>query len=48
VKGSHGRPADRPEDGPLQMTSDASLLPTGNDPIAPTDVFQTILRHLTD
>jgi predicted AlkP superfamily pyrophosphatase or phosphodiesterase len=48
VKGSHGRPAERPEDGPLLMTSDASLLPTGNEAIAPTDVFQTILRHLTD
>lgn len=48
VKGSHGRPADRPEDGPLLMTSDASLLPTSGPAIAPTDVFQTILRHLTD
>jgi predicted AlkP superfamily pyrophosphatase or phosphodiesterase len=48
VKGSHGRPADRPEDGPLLMTNNASLLSVGKEAVAPTDVFQTILRHLTD
>jgi predicted AlkP superfamily pyrophosphatase or phosphodiesterase len=48
VKGSHGRPADRVEDGPLLMTSDPSLLSSGVEVIAPTDVVQTILRHLTD
>jgi predicted AlkP superfamily pyrophosphatase or phosphodiesterase len=47
VNGSHGRPAERPEDGPLLMTNDASLLSPGDESIAPTDVFHTILRHLT-
>jgi predicted AlkP superfamily pyrophosphatase or phosphodiesterase len=48
VKGSHGRPADRPDDGPMLMSNIASLLPSDSAAIAPTDVFHTILRHLTD
>jgi predicted AlkP superfamily pyrophosphatase or phosphodiesterase len=48
VKGSHGRPADRPEDGPLLMSNNASLLPSSDEAIAPTEVSQTILRHLID
>jgi predicted AlkP superfamily pyrophosphatase or phosphodiesterase len=47
VKGSHGRPADRPEDGPLQITKHPSLLPEHRDAIPAPDVFQAILRHLT-
>ena len=46
VKGSHGRPADRPEEGPLLISRRADLV--GGDAIAPTDVFQVMLRHLTD
>jgi predicted AlkP superfamily pyrophosphatase or phosphodiesterase len=48
VKGSHGRPADRPEDEPLMISDHPSLLPSVDGPVAPTDVFHTILRHLTD
>jgi len=44
VKGSHGRLTDRPEDGPLFMTSVPELLPEG--PVQATDVRQLLLRHL--
>ena len=46
VKGSHGRLTDRPEDGPLFMTSLPELLPEGA--VAATDVKQLLLRHLFD
>ena len=46
VKGSHGRLTDRPEDGPLFMTSIPELLPEG--PVLATDVKQLLLRHLFD
>jgi predicted AlkP superfamily pyrophosphatase or phosphodiesterase len=46
VKGSHGRLTDRPEDGPLFMTSVPELLPEG--PVLATDVKQLLLRHLFD
>ena len=48
VKGSHGRPADRPEHGPLLISDTPSLLPSVDGPVGPTDVFHTIVRHLTD
>jgi predicted AlkP superfamily pyrophosphatase or phosphodiesterase len=44
VKGSHGRLTDRPEDGPLFMSSLPELLPDG--PIPATDVRQLLLRHV--
>jgi predicted AlkP superfamily pyrophosphatase or phosphodiesterase len=44
VKGSHGRPADNPDDGAMVMTQRKELLP---DPeLAPTDVSGLILQHL--
>jgi predicted AlkP superfamily pyrophosphatase or phosphodiesterase len=44
VRGSHGLPAARAEDGPL-LISDSPQLVSENR-IAPTDVAATILRHL--
>lgn len=44
VKGSHGRPTDRPEDGPLVMSSDPDRLPDG--PVPATAVKGLILDHL--
>jgi predicted AlkP superfamily pyrophosphatase or phosphodiesterase len=46
VKGSHGRLTDRPEDGPLFMSSVPELLPPGA--VAATDVRQLLLRHVFD
>jgi len=46
VKGSHGRLTDRPEDGPLFMSSVPELLPDGA--LAATDVKDLLLRHLFD
>jgi len=45
VKGSHGRLTDRPEDGPLLMSSVPELLP---ETVTATDVRQLLLRHLFD
>ena len=47
VRGSHGRPTDRPEQGPLFITSDPQHLPPGPD-IAAIDVKGTILKHVFD
>jgi predicted AlkP superfamily pyrophosphatase or phosphodiesterase len=44
VKGSHGRPTDRPEDGPLFITSRPDLLQQG--PVAATDVKRLMLDHV--
>ena len=44
VRGSHGRPTDRPEDGPLIISSEGGLLPPG--PVAATAVKQLMLDHL--
>jgi predicted AlkP superfamily pyrophosphatase or phosphodiesterase len=44
VKGSHGRPAGTPAEGPLFVTRDKNLLPSGE--ISPTDVCGLILRHV--
>lgn len=44
VKGSHGRPADSPDTGPLFMSNRPELLP--NETIEPTRVSQLILDHL--
>jgi len=46
VRGSHGRPPAKPDQGPLILTQTAALLPASQ--IAPTEIFHTILRHLTD
>lgn len=44
VRGSHGRPTDRPEDGPLLLTTRPDLLGTG--PVAATDVKDLLLAHV--
>jgi predicted AlkP superfamily pyrophosphatase or phosphodiesterase len=44
VRGSHGRPTDRPEDGPLILSSEPGLLPQGRIPA--TDVKRIILDHI--
>jgi predicted AlkP superfamily pyrophosphatase or phosphodiesterase len=44
IKGSHGRPTDRPEDGPLFITSAPELLAEGN--VAATDVRDLLLDHI--
>lgn len=43
-KGSHGRVTDKPEQGPLFITSDAGYLPAGA--LQATDVKRLILRHM--
>jgi predicted AlkP superfamily pyrophosphatase or phosphodiesterase len=43
VKGSHGRPADRPDYGPLLMTKQAVLI---GESVGATEVFDMILRHM--
>jgi predicted AlkP superfamily pyrophosphatase or phosphodiesterase len=45
VRGSHGRPTDRPEDGPVFITSEPDLLPPGGDSVAATDVKALLLAH---
>lgn len=44
VKGSHGRPTDRPEQGPVFISSDARLVP--GDVVEATDVKRLVLDHL--
>jgi hypothetical protein len=44
VKGSHGRPTDRPEDGPLFITSAPELL--GDGPVPATHVKRLLLEHV--
>jgi hypothetical protein len=44
VKGSHGRLADSPDEGPLFMTSEPRFLDA--DSLAATDVFSLLLDHL--
>ncbi len=44
VKGSHGRPTDDPEDGPLVIGSEPELMPDG--PIAATGFKDLVLDHL--
>jgi len=44
VKGSHGRPTDRAEDGPLFISSRPELL--GDGPVRATDVKALLLEHL--
>jgi len=44
VKGSHGRPTDRPDDGPLLISSEPHLLPPGR--VAATDVKRIMLDHV--
>ena len=45
VKGSHGRPTDRPDDGPLFITSAPELL-KGDDAVQATDVKRLLLDHV--
>jgi predicted AlkP superfamily pyrophosphatase or phosphodiesterase len=47
VKGSHGRLTDRPEEGPLFMTSEPGLLPEG-DRVRAVDVKDLVVRHVFD
>jgi hypothetical protein len=44
VRGSHGRVTDRPEDGPLFMTSSPELLPDGD--VEATAVKELLLAHV--
>ena len=44
VKGSHGRPTDRPEDGPVFITSEPALAP--DRPISVLDVKERVLAHV--
>jgi hypothetical protein len=44
VRGSHGRPTDRAEDGPLFITSMRDLL--GTEPVAASDVKSLVLEHV--
>ncbi|HET7159061.1 MAG TPA: nucleotide pyrophosphatase/phosphodiesterase family protein [Burkholderiales bacterium] len=44
VRGSHGRPTDRPEEGPLFITSMPELL--GPGPVKATDVKSLLLDHV--
>jgi len=44
VKGSHGRPTDRPEDGPLFITSRPELLEAGG--VQAVDVKDLLLAHV--
>lgn len=46
VKGSHGRPTDDPDHGPLVISSNASLLPDGE--IQSTDFKKLVLSHVFD
>ncbi|MBA2594794.1 MAG: hypothetical protein H0U97_22150 [Gammaproteobacteria bacterium] len=44
VKGSHGRPTDDAQDGPLFITSAGEL--AGEGPVAATDVKRLLLDHV--
>ena len=44
VKGSHGRPTDDPDDGPLVISSRPDLLPEG--PVAATAFKELVLDHV--
>jgi predicted AlkP superfamily pyrophosphatase or phosphodiesterase len=44
VRGSHGRPTDRAEEGPLLITSEPDLLLEG--PVAATEVRDLLLAHV--
>jgi predicted AlkP superfamily pyrophosphatase or phosphodiesterase len=44
VRGSHGRPTDRAEEGPLLITSEPELLREG--PVAATEVRDLLLAHV--
>ncbi|MGH1342034.1 MAG: alkaline phosphatase family protein [Nannocystales bacterium] len=46
VRGSHGRPTDRPEAGPVFLTSEARLLQ--DEVVRATDVQGLLLEHLFD
>lgn len=47
VRGSHGRAPASAEHGPLLMSSEGGLVPTGGS-LPATDVCELMLRHLTD
>ena len=44
IKGSHGRPTDDPDDGPLVISSRADLLPDGA--VHATGFKQLVLDHV--
>lgn len=46
VKGSHGRPTDDPDHGPLVISSNKNVLPDGQ--INSTDFKELVLRHIFD
>ncbi len=44
IKGSHGRPTDRAQDGPLLMTSEPGML--DGPGVAATDVMSVLMNHV--
>jgi predicted AlkP superfamily pyrophosphatase or phosphodiesterase len=44
VRGTHGRPTDREEDGPLVISSEPGLMPDG--PVRATDFKELVLAHV--
>jgi hypothetical protein len=46
VKGSHGRPTDNADDGPLLISSERRLIPDA--PVAATAVRDIVLAHVFD
>ena len=44
VKGSHGRPTDDPDHGPVVISSNAELLPDG--PVESVDFKELVLTHV--
>jgi hypothetical protein len=44
VKGSHGRPTDRADEGPLFISSAPELF--GEGPVAATEVKRVLLDHI--
>jgi predicted AlkP superfamily pyrophosphatase or phosphodiesterase len=46
VKGSHGRPTDSADDGPVFISSEPAFLSSGNAVVEATEVKEIILRHL--
>ena len=46
VRGSHGRPTPSAAEGPMLMTSEPRL--AERESLSPTEVFSTILRHLSN
>jgi predicted AlkP superfamily pyrophosphatase or phosphodiesterase len=46
VKGSHGRPTDKAEEGPVFITNEPAALPQSDGGVAATAVKELVLRHI--